>query len=112
MQIWDFIMDYFKRFDIDILLYFQIVLSGMIIAITLFIIFILFFFIGKFLFSLFYFIFFFCFGGCWFIPFSCYDEKCHCDEKECEVCNNKECLNKIFCGKGNLEKIKGIFIGS
>ena len=103
--IWDFIIEQIKKIPTIGLLYFQIVLSGVIVVASLFVLVILLFFIGRFLFTLLYFISFLCsFGGFWFIK-CCYEKK-DLEKKECDKFDNEEKLYKLFCGKDNYEKLK------
>ena len=87
----------------------QIIISTAIIFITLYILVALLFFTKRFLFTVLYFItlpipF---FGGIWFIPVY---KKYELYKKECNIFDNKECLNKMFCGEENFGKIKKRFI--
>jgi len=109
LQIWDLIIDQFKRIPTTGLLYMQIIISTAIIFITLYILVALLFFTKRFLFTVLYFItlpipF---FGGIWFIPVY---KKYELYKKECNIFDNKECLNKMFCGEENFGKIKKRFI--
>ena len=45
-------------------------------------------------------------------PCKCYYKKFHCSQKECDLCDNEEGLNKMFCGKDNLKKLKEKFFGN
>ena len=73
LQVWDLFMDVLKKIPTNVLLFFQLLFSTVIIVISLFILVLLIFYIGKFMFTILYFIsFLFSFGGFWFIY--CYDK--------------------------------------
>ena len=73
LQAWDLLMGLLKEIPTIVLLLFQLFFSSVIIVISLFILVLLIFYIGKFMFTILYFIsFLFSFGGFWFIY--CYDK--------------------------------------
>ena len=109
LEIWDFFLDLLKKCPINILLYFQLFLSSVIILASLGFLSIFLCFFGIFWFTFLYLLsFLFSFGGFWF--FKGY-EKCKCDEYEiCKkhdlVCHNEDRIYKCFKGKENFEKFK------
>ena len=104
LSIWDFFMDLIKNIDTNILLYFQLFLSTFIVVISLFSFIVVFCFIGKFKFTLLYFILLITPFGT--LLFKCIYNKCTFFKNEPETCNKKDCLNKIYLTKENLETIK------